>query len=74
MAHFLPKSTTQYNKIRRAQENLCEAQTWRGRLGYFPGRTGPSSGENTNDGGETDPGITLPVSPRLFARQSSPPA
>ena len=74
MAHFLPKSTTQDNKIRTALENLREAQSWRGRLGYFPGRTGPSSGESTNGGGETEPGITLPVSPRLFARQSSPPA
>ena len=74
MAHFLPKSTTQDNKIRTAQENLHEAQSWRGRLGYFLAELAPSSGENTNDGGETEPGITLQVSSRLFARQSSPPA
>ena len=43
MAHFLPKSTTQDNKIRTAQENLHEAQSWRGRLGYFLAELAPQA-------------------------------
>ena len=74
MVNYPPKSTARDEKVRMAQKNLHEAQSWRSRLGYFPSRLVPSSGGNTNDDEGIEPGITLQVSPRLFAWRTCRPA
>ena len=55
--------------MRTGQKNLRQAQFWRSRLGYFPGRLDHVRGEKTDDRHTLEPSAVSGPSPPLALRR-----
>ena len=78
MRETAPPSAVSGKPPRRGQDparatNLHEAPVWHCCPGYSSGGRGHVGGENTNNSGQTGPGATLALRPRLTSRETWPP-